>query len=84
MLCPCRSDTTDGFKLLQAHAHDAISIRVPLQVCWTAYKDHISHLFQDRLAKFPGRVIWKEYTPQHFGGPYGLVLGQVSIPSTHH
>lgn len=49
-----------------------------LQVGWNAFQDHMTHLFQERLATWPGQVIWKEYTPQHFGGPFGFQYGCVS------
>ncbi len=35
-----------------------------LQNGWLAFKDHMNHLVLDRLKRFPGQVIWKEYTPQ--------------------
>ena len=35
-----------------------------MQNGWLAFKDHMNHLVLDRLKRFPGQVIWKEYTPQ--------------------
>lgn len=45
------------------------------QVGWRAYQQHIDYLFNNRLAKLPLQVIWKQYAPVHFCGPTGSEVG---------
>ena len=49
-----------------------MNVHDDVQPDWKAFQDHVTHLFWDRLATWPGQVIWKAYTPQHFGGPFGM------------
>ena len=35
----------------------------------------MAQLFRDFLVSAPGRVIWKEYAPQHFEGALGIDPG---------
>ena len=44
---------------------------LPAQAPWEAWQEHMAQLFRDFLVPAPGRVIWKEYTPQHFEGALG-------------
>jgi hypothetical protein len=49
-----------------------------VQVAWKVWQNHIHQLFMERLSQLPVQVIWKQYTPAHFGGATGAETRQAA------